>query len=96
MDKRAYRRRESVLTEIFFILGSLVILVGLIYTIKKSWPTFDPLALAMLIGIGFLLVVVCERLRVLVVRVGEISENLERLAAFLEHRSDPADARRAR
>jgi hypothetical protein len=66
MDKPARRRGEPGVTEIFFILGALLVLVVLIYSIRKSWPTFDPLALAMLIGIGFLLVVVCERLRVLV------------------------------
>ena len=81
MDKPARRRGEPAVTEVFFILGALLVLVGLIYSIKKSWATFDPLALAMLIGIGFLLVVVCERLRILVIDVAEIARHLEQIAS---------------
>ena len=33
-------------------------------TIVKSWPSLDPLSLATLVGIGLLLVAVCERLRI--------------------------------
>src|SRR5574341_1948966 len=81
MDKPARRRAEPGVTEIFFILGALLVLVGLIYSIRKSWPTFDPLALAMLIGIGLLLVVVCERLRILVREVRDIADHLELMAS---------------
>jgi hypothetical protein len=91
MDKPARRRIESPITELFFMLGSLLVLAGLLYALKKSWPTFDPLSLAMLIAIGFLLVVVCERLRILVLEVRAISAFLERMASSLEHRSDPEE-----
>ncbi len=85
-DKPARRRAEPAVTEVFFILGAVVVLIGLIYSIKKSWPTFDPLALAMLIGIGFLLVVVCERLRILVREVQDIADHLKLMASRPEDR----------
>ena len=91
MDKPARRRGEPAVTEVFFILGALLVLIGLIYSIKKSWATFDPLALAMLIGIGFLLVVVCERLRILVLQVARIAERLERMATPAESRGESAE-----
>jgi hypothetical protein len=91
MYKPARRRGEPAITEVFFILGALMVLVGLIYSMKKSWPSFDPLALAMLIGIGFLLVVVCERLRILVLEVARIGEHLERMASPPEHRAESGE-----
>ena len=54
---------EPAVVEVFFILGAILIVVGFLWSIAKSWPSFDPLALATLVGIGLLLVVVCERLR---------------------------------
>ncbi len=92
MDKPARTRRESAVTEVFFVLGALLVLVGLIYSIRKSWPGFDPLALAMLTGIGFLMMVVCERLRILVLEVGKIAEHLDRMASAPGSRSDPPTA----
>jgi hypothetical protein len=86
MDKPARRRGESAITEIFFMLGAVVVLVGLIFSIRKSWPAFDPLSLAMLTGIGLLMVVVCERLRILIREVQGIGQHLERMAARPEHR----------
>ena len=56
-------RIEPAVVELFFILGAILIVVGFLWSIAKSWPSFDPLALATLVGIGLLLVVVCERLR---------------------------------
>lgn len=91
MNKPARRRGEPAVTEVFFILGALMVLIGLIYSMKKSWPTFDPLALAMLIGIGLLLVVVCERLRILVLEVARIGEHLERMASPPEHRAESGE-----
>jgi hypothetical protein len=79
MDKPARTRGEPPITEVFFISGAVLVVIGLIYAIKKSWPSLDPLALATLIGIGLLLVVVCERLRALVKGVAEITRHLERL-----------------
>ncbi len=59
-------RPEPPVVEAFFILGTILIVVGFLWSIAKSWPSLDPLALATLVGIGFLLVVVCERLRIVV------------------------------
>ena len=56
-------RGEPPLVELFFVLGAILVVVGLLYSIARSWPSLDPLALATLVGIGLLLVVVCERLR---------------------------------
>ncbi len=56
------RRRESLVTEVFFAGGAILVVIGLMYSLAKSWPSIDPLALATLVGIGLLLVVVCERL----------------------------------
>jgi xanthosine utilization system XapX-like protein len=57
------RRADPPVVEVFFMLGAILILVGFLYSLVRSWPSFDPLALAMLVGIGLLLVVVCERMR---------------------------------
>lgn len=57
------RRAEQPVVEVFFILGAILVLVGFLYSLARSWPSFDPLALATLVGIGLLLVVVCERMR---------------------------------
>jgi hypothetical protein len=51
--------------EVFFILGAILVLVGFLYSLARSWPSFDPLALATLVGVGLLLVVVCERMRLM-------------------------------
>ncbi len=59
-------RVEAPVVEVFFVLGAILVVVGFLYSIARSWPSFDPLALAMLVGIGLLLVVVCERLRIVV------------------------------
>jgi len=56
-------RGEPPLVELFFVLGAILVVVGFLYSIARSWPSLDPLALATLVGIGLLLVVVCERLR---------------------------------
>jgi hypothetical protein len=57
------RHAEPPVIEVFFILGAILVLVGFLYSLARSWPSLDPLALATLVGIGFLLVVVCERMR---------------------------------
>lgn len=56
-------RRAEPVVEVFFIFGAILVLVGFLYSLARSWPSFDPLALATLVGIGLLLVVVCERMR---------------------------------
>ena len=67
MPKRAVksRRRENALVEFLFATGAILVIVGLLYAIRRSWPALDPLSLVMLAGIGLLLVVVCERLRLI-------------------------------
>jgi len=59
-------RTEPPVIEAFFILGTILVVVGFLWSLAKSWPSLDPLALATLVGIGLLLVVVCERLRLAV------------------------------
>lgn len=77
MTSQAPRRRgERAITEVFFIAGALVVVIGLLYSIHRSWPAFDPLSLAMLVGIGLLLVVVCERLRIIAREVQIIADHL--------------------
>jgi len=67
MPKRAVkkRRHEHALVEFLFAAGAILVIVGLIYAVRRSWPSIDPLSLVMLVGIGLLLVVVCERLRLI-------------------------------
>ena len=48
-------------------------IVGLIFAVRKSWPSLDPLSLVMLVGIGLLLVVVCERLRLILRELRELT-----------------------
>ena len=79
-------RHEPPVVEIFFVLGAILVVVGFLYSIARAWPSFDPLALAMLVGIGLLLVVVCERLRMVV-------RELRTLATLM--RSAIADAQEA-
>jgi hypothetical protein len=73
MPKRGVkqRRRENALVEFLFAAGAILVIVGLIYAVRRSWPALDPLSLVMLVGIGLLLVVVCERLRLI---LGELRE----------------------
>jgi protein-S-isoprenylcysteine O-methyltransferase Ste14 len=59
-------RGEAPIVELFFVLGAILVVVGFLYSVARSWPSLDPLALATLVGIGLLLVVVCERLRTMV------------------------------
>jgi hypothetical protein len=73
------RREDSPVVEVFFVLGAILIVVGFLYSLARHWPSFDPLALAMLVGIGFLLVVVCERIR-LVLRELRVLTSLMRAA----------------
>jgi hypothetical protein len=54
-----------VLVEFLFAAGAILVILGFLYAVKRSWPALDPLNLVMLVGIGLLLVVVCERLRLI-------------------------------
>ena len=73
MPKRAVKKRQHdhALVEFLFAAGAILVIVGLIYAVRRSWPALDPLSLVMLVGIGLLLVVVCERLRLI---LGELRE----------------------
>jgi hypothetical protein len=75
MPKRAVKkgRRENVLVEFLFAAGAILVIVGLVYAIRRSWPALDPLSLVMLVGIGLLLVVVCERLRLILRELRELT-----------------------
>ena len=75
MPKRAVRprRREDALVEFLFAAGAILVIVGLLYAIRRSWPALDPLSLVMLVGIGLLLVVVCERLRLILRELRELT-----------------------
>jgi hypothetical protein len=75
------RRREPFVTEIFFVGGAILVVLGLMYSLARSWPSIDPLALATLIGIGLLLVVVCERL-------GLIHRELRKITALIQKGED--------
>ncbi len=72
------RKRESFVTEIFFAAGALLVVVGLVYSLARSWPSIDPLALAALVGIGLLLVVVCERLSLILRELRKITTLMQR------------------
>ena len=75
MPKRAVkpRRRENALVEFLCAAGAILVIVGLLYAIRRSWPALDPLSLVMLVGIGLLLVVVCERLRLILRELRELT-----------------------
>jgi len=72
------RRREPLIIEAFFAGGAILVVVGLMYSLAKSWPSFDPLALAALVGIGLLLVVVCERLSLILRELRKITALMQR------------------
>lgn len=78
------RRGEPLVTEIFFVGGAVLVVVGLVFSLAKSWPSIDPLALAALVGIGLLLVVVCERL-------GLILRELRKITALMHRAVSDSD-----
>ena len=81
------RRTEPPVIEGFFIGGAALVVVSLMYSLAKSWPSFDPLALSALVGGGLLLVVICERLSLILRELRRITELMQRSA------SDPEPAR---
>jgi hypothetical protein len=85
MPKRAvkHRRRDNVLVEFLFAAGAILVIVGFVYAVRRSWPALDPLSLVMLVGIGLLLVVVCERLRLILRELRELT-TLIRVATVSE------------
>ena len=75
------RRKDSFVTEFFFAGGAILVVIGLMYSLAKSWPSIDPLALATLVGIGLLLVVVCERLGLILRELRKITALMHRAAS---------------
>jgi len=67
------RRHDHALIELLFAAGAILVIVGLIFALRRSWPSLDPLSLVMLVGIGLLLVVVCERLRLILRELRELT-----------------------
>jgi hypothetical protein len=78
------RRREPPIIEGFFIGGAILVVISLMYSLAKSWPTFDPLALSALIGSGLLLVVIGERLRLILRELRRITALMQRSASDSE------------
>ena len=86
MPKRAVKKRprDHALVEFLFAAGAILVIVGLLYAIRKSWPSFDPLNLVMLAGSGLLLVVVCERLRLILQELRELTSLIRTATASEE------------
>ncbi|HXH81816.1 MAG TPA: hypothetical protein VNN07_02700 [Candidatus Tectomicrobia bacterium] len=80
------RFREVWAAEWAFVVGAALVILALLQSIYRSWPTLDPLATSAQIGIGLLLIVACERLRALRQAAREIVDILRR--------AQDADARR--
>jgi len=78
------RRRKSTVIDGFFIVGATLVVVSLMYSLAKSWPSFDPLALSALVGGGLLLVVICERLSLILRELRRITALIQRPASDTE------------
>ena len=87
MPRRQSRQspRTYPLVEFMFAAGALLVLLGFFYALRRSWPALDPLSLVMLVGIGLLLIVVCERLRL-------ILRELQKLTTAIRRAADEAPA----
>jgi hypothetical protein len=72
------RRRHHALVEFLFAAGAILVILGFLYAVRRSWPALDPLSLVMLVGIGLLLVVVCERLRLILQELRELTTLIRR------------------
>lgn len=66
------RTPDSFLIQLFFIGGGILVVMGLTFAVSHRWPSLDPLALVALVGIGLLLVVVCERLNLILQELRQI------------------------
>jgi hypothetical protein len=76
------------ITEVFFVIGALLVSLGFVYALLKSWPALDPLSLVMLAGVGLLLVVVCERLRLILTELRRLTALIHQ--AVTEAPGDPS------
>ena len=70
---------------LLFAVGTGLVVASLAYAALRSWPTFDPLASATLIGIGLLLVVIHERL-------GAILRELRELVSLARKTDDQTES----
>jgi hypothetical protein len=70
--------RSYPLVEFLFVAGTLLVILGFFYALQRSWPALDPLSLVMLVGIGLLLIVVCERLRLMLRELQELTAVIRR------------------
>ena len=73
------RLRETWASEWLFVVGAALVILAFVQSIYRSWPTLDPLLTSAQIGVGMLLIVICERLRVLLAAANEIAEGLTKL-----------------
>jgi hypothetical protein len=73
-------RHDHVLVELLFAAGAILVILGFLYAVRRSWPALDPLSLVMLVGIGLLLVVVCGRLRLILRELRELTTLIRRAA----------------
>jgi len=75
------RSREHALVGLLFAAGTILVIVGLIYALRRSWPSLDPFGLVMLVGIGLLLIVVSERLRLILRELQALTTLMRRATA---------------
>jgi hypothetical protein len=82
MPKRQVKKhpRDRLVVEFLFAAGALLVVLGFFYAVRRSWPALDPLSLVMLVGIGLLLVVVCERLRHVLQALQELTTLIRRVS----------------
>jgi hypothetical protein len=73
--------RTYPLVEFLFAAGAILVILGFFYALRRSWPALDPLSLVMLVGIGLLLIVVCERLRLVLRELQELTTVIRRATA---------------
>ena len=70
--------RTYPILEFLFATGALLVILGFFYAVRRSWPALDPLSLVMLVGIGLLLIVACERLRLMLRELQELTTVVRR------------------
>jgi hypothetical protein len=83
------RRRDHLLVEFIFAAGAILVVLGFLYAVRRSWPALDPLSLVMLVGIGLLLIVVCERLRLIQREMRALTSLIRRATVEVPVEEDP-------
>ena len=77
---------ERSVIRVLFAAGAGLVIAAFTYSLVHSWPSFDPIASATLIGIGLLLVVIYDRL-------GAILRVLQRLVSIAEEHAPEREVR---